>query len=588
LTRISRSRGRVVALAAAAWLGTGALAIAWPSSGGSPGTVGDAEAAALGRPNVLVIETDDQTVESMRVMANVESLIAEKGATFDKSFVNFSLCCPSRVTFLTGQYMHNHGVTGNSGPTGGFNRFEALHAHNNLAVWLKRAGYYTGLIGKYLNGYVNDPPVPPGWSEWHVATPLTQNVYDYPLNDDGIITNYGDSQADFKQDVFTGKAVDFVNQRAPLAKPFFLWLTYTAPHAAGPEPNPRPPSDCPLTAKPAPRDGDAFATEPLPMLPNFNERDVSDKPQSIRTRPLLDDAHIASITTRYRCRLESLLSVDEGVRQVIDALKANHSLKDTYVIFTSDNGFFAGEHRVVTGKGRVYEESVRVPLVMRGPGIPHGVNVRDLSINADLAPTIIDATGAKPNLVMDGRSLLPLAERPGVERGRELLFEAPSYVGVPSFTAIRTQRYLLARYATGERELYDLERDPYELRNRVANPGYGKTTRALAHRLRRLKGCSGASCRRRPALNLDLQHRIGHQGGELCARNPIRAEVAGRDADRVVKAIFYVRGQRVGVDHLRPFRLLLPNLHGTGKVRSRASLVDGRRVSLAHPVNACG
>jgi N-acetylglucosamine-6-sulfatase len=577
-----------VALSAAAWLGIGTLAIAVTSSGGSPGSVGDTATLPHGRPNVLVIETDDQTVESMRVMANVESLIAEKGATFEKSFVNFSLCCPSRVTFLTGQYMHNHGVTRNTGPTGGFRGFEALHAHNNLAVWLKRAGYYTGLIGKYLNGYQNNPLVPPGWSEWHAAQPATQNVYDYTINDNGTLTNYGDSSADFKQDVFTGKAVDFVNQRAPLAKPFFLWLTYTAPHAAGPEPNPRPPSDCPLTAKPAPRDADAFATEPLPKLPNFNERDVSDKPQAIRTRPLLDEAHIATITTRYRCRLESLLSVDEGVRQVIDALKANHSLKDTYVIFTSDNGFFAGEHRVVTGKGRVYEESVRVPLVMRGPGIPHGVTVRDLSINADLAPTIIDATGAKPNLVMDGRSLLPLAERPGVERGRELLLEASSYVGTPSVKAIRTQRYLLAQYATGEKELYDLKRDPYELRNRVDNSAYGKIRRALAYRLRRLKRCSGASCRRRPALNLDLQHRTGHQGGELCARNPIRAEVAGRDADDLVKAIFYVRGQRVGVDHVKPFLHVLPNVHGTGKVRSRASLIDGRRVSLSHPVNACG
>jgi N-acetylglucosamine-6-sulfatase len=158
----------------------GALAIA---------TSAIAAPTAQGKPNVVVIETDDQTVESMRVMDNVDALIGDKGATFGNSFVNHSLCCPSRATFLTGQYEHNHGVVGNEAPDGGFDRFQALHGNNNLAVWLRRAGYYTAMIGKYLNGYANQPPVPPGWTEWYAAAPRDQVVYDYPLNENGTLVN---------------------------------------------------------------------------------------------------------------------------------------------------------------------------------------------------------------------------------------------------------------------------------------------------------------------------------------------------------------------------------------------------------------
>src|SRR4051794_9966365 len=186
--------------------------------------------AAAPTPHGVVGEADDQTVESMRIMNRVNSLIGAHGATFHNSFVNYSLCCPSRATFLTGQYEHNHGVTANNGPTGGFQQFESLHGNNNLAVWLQNAGYYTALIGKYLNFYSNNPPVPPGWSEWHAAHPNDQYVYDYGLNNNGTLVSYGHSPADFKQDVLTSKAVDFVNRRAPRAQPFFLWLTYTAPH----------------------------------------------------------------------------------------------------------------------------------------------------------------------------------------------------------------------------------------------------------------------------------------------------------------------------------------------------------------------
>ncbi len=472
----------VVAMTAVA----GGLAVA--GSATRPATIEQA-AAAPPRPNVVVIETDDQTVKSMRVMDNVNSLIGgPRGTTFQRSFVNHSLCCPSRATFLTGQYEHNHGVLGNEPPNGGFDRFQELHADNNLAVWLQDSGYYTAMVGKYLNGYPGDV-VPDGWSEWYATTPNYWHVYNYRLNENGSQVHYGARTADFKQDVLTRKAVNFVNRRAPRAQPFFLWLAYTAPHGGGPDPSPNPPFNCYGTAKPAPRHAHAFDSEPLPRPPNFNEADVSDKPAEIQNRPRLGAGQIADIQRWHRCELESLLSVDEGVKEVVDALRAKAELSNTVVIYTSDNGYFHGEHRIPQHKAHIYEESIRVPLAMRGPGIPWGMTVSDLVINADLAPTIVDLADASPGLVMDGRSLIPVANQPGIEQGRELLIEQPI------FKAIRTERYMYAEYGGGAKELYDLEEDPFELRSRHGDPGYALVEAQLAARLRELQSCAGPGCR---------------------------------------------------------------------------------------------
>jgi N-acetylglucosamine-6-sulfatase len=462
---------------------TGALAVA--GSGTSPATLGQA-AAAQARPNIVVIETDDQTLESMRVMDNVNSLIGDRGVTFKNSFLNHSLCCPSRATFLTGQYMHNHRVLSNKWPSGGFGRFQALHGNNNLAVWLRRAGYYTALFGRYLNGYVFRPLVPRGWSEWR--TGANQKVYGYTLDENGTLLRYGQDPTDFKQDVLTWKAINFVNRRAPRARPFFLWLNYTAPHVGEP-PNPNPPGNCQASATPAPRHAHAFDSEPLPRPPNFNEPFVSDKPAEIRNRPRLSADQIADIQRMYRCELESLLSVDEGVKKVVDALKAKAELANTVLIYTSDNGYFHGEHRIPKDKQHIYEESIRVPLQMRGPGIPRGVQVGSLAINADLAPTLVDLANADPGLLMDGRSLIPVANDPRIQRRRKLLIEERS------FKAIRTRRYMYAEHRTGERELYDLKNDPFERVSRHNAPAYALVRARLAARLHELRSCAGSGCR---------------------------------------------------------------------------------------------
>ncbi|MDQ2939244.1 MAG: sulfatase, partial [Actinomycetota bacterium] len=513
------------------------------------------------RPNVLVIETDDQTQASMSVMPNTQQLIGGQGTTFANNFVNYSLCCPSRSTFLTGQYSHNTGVRDNQPPNGGFDK---LNSSNTLPLWLQGAGYYTGLIGKYLNGYEthrNDPGgplIPPGWSEWRGST-VTYQYFGYELNEGGVLNTYGSTSDNpdnppnpslYSTDVYTAKAVDFINRRAPTGQPFFLWLTYLAPHGGGPNP---PGSHCVDSAHPAPRDLHAFDSVPLPQPPSFNEADISDKPPNIRDNPPFSPTDISDIQRNYRCRLASLLAEDAGVKQLIDTLSANGVLDNTLVIFTSDNGFMHGEHRVKTGKVVPYEESIRVPLLIRGPGFSGGKTVRDLSINADLAPTVVKATGAQPGLTTDGLPLQGFPQKPGRERGRELSIEALGYTGV------RTQRYIYIEHTGGQnngfQELYDLQADPFELQNVASNPAYAAVRAALAARLANVRTCSGDACRLLPRLRVKLRKRKGPHG---CARRPVKARVKGTDRSGVAQVEFFVNGKHFVTDRKAPFLRKLP------------------------------
>jgi N-acetylglucosamine-6-sulfatase len=562
--RIAAGCCAFLAATAAAELVEGAGAVAW---------------ASQAPPNVVVIETDDQTQKSMKVMPIVEHRIADQGVTFANSFVNFSLCCPSRATFLTGQYAHNHDVLGNAPPAGGYLTFEQLHADNNLAVWLQDAGYRTALVGKYLNGYYMDPVEPPGWTEWDGL--IGAKIYDYDVNENGTVVHYGTARRDYKQDVLTRKAVDFIDQGAQSPEPFFLWLTYSSPHTNPPDPNPQPPSDCDRAAKPAPRDADALASEPLPMPPNFNEADVSDKPESVSSLPLLTSPDIQDMARKYRCALESLLSVDRGVGRVLNALKAQGELGNTYVVYTSDNGFFNGEHRIRFGKVKPYEESIRVPLMIRGPGIPRGRTTRDLAINADLAPTITRLTGATPRLRMDGRSLLPVARQPSLERGRALSVES-TY-----FHAIRTRRYIYVRYRNGERELYDLAADPFELQDSADDPAYSSVRSKLSHELATLEDCRGSDCRLEPGVSLELSHRSRRVGAGWCALNPIEARIVGAQATDVVEARFHLGQRLIADDTSPPFQERLPKAHGRVRVWVGVTMLDGRRLTIARPLRAC-
>jgi N-acetylglucosamine-6-sulfatase len=451
-------------------------------------------APAQARPNVVVLMTDDQTVESLRVMPRVRDLLARRGTTFRQSVVSFPMCCPSRATFLTGQYAHNHGVLGNAPPEGGYGRLDHT---NTLPVWLERSGYHTAHVGKYLHGYgtTNPREIPPGWSDWYGSLdPSTYNYYGFTLNENGSLRTYGRGRRNYQTDVYARKAVGIIRRRAVSAQPFFLSVAFLAPHAGRPYERDDPtrlPVGGLVTAVPAARHRDRFAAEPLPRPPSFDERDVSDKPRFIRNRRM-DAGEVAAVAEMYRQRLESLLAVDEAVAAIVGALRRAGELEETLIVLTSDNGFFHGEHRFRMGKERVYEPSIRVPLILRGPGIPRGLRLDTLVANVDLAPTIVDATGALPGRVLDGRSLLPLVQRLSSWPPRDILIERGP--GADDFDAIRTQTHLYAEYATGERELYDLVRDPHELRSLHDDPRQRARVEDLARRLAFLRTCRGLVC----------------------------------------------------------------------------------------------
>jgi len=546
------------------------------------------------RPNVLILETDDQTVESMRVMANVQRLLGAEGTTFANSFVANSLCCPSRSTLLTGQYSHNNGVFSNQFPSGGYYK---LDSSNTLAVWLQRAGYHTALVGKYLNQYGtrNANEVPPGWSEWHgTVDPSTYRFYQTRFNDNGVLSTTGTDPSQYLTDVVAGRAEEMVRRLAAAPEPFFMWTTFLAPHAGGP----REPDDPRNLGTPnvAPRHRNRFAAEPLPTPPSFNEGDMSDKPLSMRRRAPLGTARINAIRENYRQRLESLLAVDEAVARIVEALRQSGELDRTLIVFTDDNGFFHGEHRVANGKVLLYEPSIRVPLILRGPGVPRGQTRSALVANVDLAPTILAATGARASRAVDGRSLLPLAVDRGIEYGRDILIErTPSNDAAQNFTAIRSPHFLYAEYGNGDRELYDLRRDPFELRSLHADPAYSAIRLALARRLAALRTCTGRRCSAGPRVLIGFRFRDGQPGPGRCVAGSLRANLAASGAARATSALFYVDGRFAGRDTRRPFvrtisrAALRPGAASALRtIRARVTLGDDRAVTVERRVRVCG
>jgi arylsulfatase A-like enzyme len=547
---------------------------------GVAGAAGAGPAQAPAKPNVLVVMTDDQTVESLRVMTNVRALLAAEGTTFANSFASFPLCCPSRSTFLTGQYAHNHTVMGNAAPTGGY---EKLDHSNTLPVWLQRAGYRTVHIGKYLNGYGrrSATEIPPGWTEWYGSVdPSTYQFYNYTLNENGRTVRYGADPASYQADVYTRKAVDAVRRLAP-GGPFFLSVAYLAPHSGGPRE-----SDDPrnlATPVPAPRHRNRFAAEPLPVTPAFNEADVSDKPAGIRSRRVIPPGRVAAITENYRQRLESLLAIDEGLAEVVAALRTAGELDDTLIVFTSDNGFFHGEHRVQSGKVLHYEPSTRVPLILRGPGIPRGAVRGQLVANIDVGPTIVAAASATPGRAMDGRPLQPFARDARLHSARDILLETTGY------RALRSPRWVYVEHSSNEHELYDLGADPHQLTSLHASAAHAPLKAELATRLAKLRTCAAGVCRQGASLALRVRYRRGSVRGRVCARGPVSVRVRGADAGRVFAAHFYAGDRRILRDRRPPFAGVIPRrfLRTTQRVRAIAFLKDSRLATLDWRVRAC-
>ncbi len=436
------------------------------------------------RPNVIVVMTDDQTVGDLAAMPRTRALLGRGGVTFDRSYSSYPVCAPSRATFLTGRYAHNHGVMGLYRPTGGYSRFDAGDA---LPVWLQRAGYDTIHLGKYINGYGTDTPAtqPPGWSEWYGAIdPTTYRMWGYSLNENGTVRTYGTPRDEdprlYQTDVLADHALRAVERRADAQRPFFMSLAFLAPHhesaglrrATG------------QVVRAAPRHAGAIAAGGAARTPAYDEADVSDKPSFIRRRHRLAPAEAVAIDRRRSERRRSLMSVDEAVEQLVERLRRSGQLERTYILFTSDNGYLQGEHRVPAGKVLPYEEAARVPLLIRGPGLAAGARTRVLASNVDLAPTILELTQATPGRRLDGRSLLPFARDPQKRSRRPLLLESAS----PAYRAVRTDRWLYVRYDGGEHELYDLDHDPDQLRSLHADRRHAGTRAKLGALLRRLAG----------------------------------------------------------------------------------------------------
>jgi len=452
------------------------------------------------KPNIILILTDDQDVETLVHMPRIQALLVKQGLTFKNAFVTTPLCCPSRASILTGQYPHNNDIVHNRPPLGGFEKFRDLGREGStVATWLRAAGYRTALFGKYLNGYPtadNPTYVPPGWDEWYgkfERGPDIGDYFGYRLNENGRVVAYGKEPSDYLTDVLVEKAVAFIQSAArDRTRPIFLYFGPYAPHAEGAP-------DGPPT--PAPRHKGALAHMAAPRPPSFNEADMSDKPSHIQRLPVLNAKQIGELDHEYRTRVESLLAVDEAVERIVKILDDRGELANSYIFFMADNGYLLGQHRRPRGKGVPYEESIRVPLVVRGPGIPAGQSIDYFALNIDFAPTVAELAGASIPLSIDGRSLMQLlrvAKSPLANWRQDFLVEFYTPPGAPptnqAYYGLRTQDTLYVEYASGERELYDLKADPYQLSSLHKVAG-SERIKALSERLSKLKSCAAKTCR---------------------------------------------------------------------------------------------
>ncbi len=460
-------------------------------------SMGSARAAKP--PNLLLVVVDDQARNSFArpyMPLTIKNLVRH-GTRFANGLAAPPDCCPDRAGILTGQYPHNHGVFSN---TPGY--LALRHPGDTLPVWLHRAGYRTGMIGKFLNHYRGNAPAP-GFDEWFAGT---GTYFGYNVSDNGVVRHYGTRRQDYSTDVLTRHAKEFLHG----PDPFFLWLGYNAPHIAnrrhghtngrgGPCRGrmPQPPTSA-LEHR--------FSKVELRHSAAFNERDVSDKPRRIRSLPPLNRTQQELIRRRWRCTLATMQVVDRDLNKIVAKLRKEGELSNTIIAYVSDNGYFFGEHRLPNGKGFPYEEALSVPFAIRVPRAlatsPRLVD--EVVSNQDIAPTFLDYADALPCAAPgdcrqpDGHSLAPLLSGPGHwPSGRGALVEINTKARSDcacAYEAIRTRRYLYAELSSGEKELYDLRQDPAELQNVAGSPGYRLRQRSLAKRLASLRTCSGPSC----------------------------------------------------------------------------------------------
>jgi arylsulfatase A-like enzyme len=483
---VRRSRIAWIALAGAAAVALGV--IAW----GSGSTREPASAATPARPNVVFVLTDDLSWNLVRSMPNVRKL-QQRGLTFNRYTVTDSLCCPSRSSIFTGRFPHDTGVFTNTGTDGGYQVFRAKGWEaRTFGTALQPLGYRTGFMAKYLNGYLPRMGVPPGWTTW-VGAGNGYGEFNYNLNEDGKVVHYGATPSDYLTDVVAAKGSAFIDAAATANQPFALEIATFAPHAP---------------ATPAPRDASLFPNARVPRGGAFN-RDNVNPPKWLGKRTPLTAAQIATLDALYRKRLQSIQAVDDLVGRLEDTLRARGLLDDTYIVFSSDNGFHMGEHRLMQGKMTAFDSDIRVPLVVAGPGVPRGQTSTRLVQNIDLHPTFVELAGGTPDPGVDGRSIVPLLQGKKVSSWRTAaLIEhhgpdtdgadpdkpAPGSGNPTSYEAIRLANAVYVEYRGGGREYYRIDRDPDERVN-VYGTLSRKERARLSARVAALAGCKGgASC----------------------------------------------------------------------------------------------
>ncbi|MCW2852026.1 MAG: betC 1 [Nocardioides sp.] len=499
------SRPALKAAPAIAVAAIGALAITGVAHAGRDGTADRRDATARGdvltpvtprgpdtqparsraKPNILMFTVDDMTVGDLPYMPNLNRLVVKQGTRLTQGTAPTPICVPARASLLTGQYAHNHGALTISGAGGGFKAFEDA---NTLPVWLRRAGYETYFSGKYLNGYgmANPRYVPPGWTGWRGSVDMsTYGFYNTRYNINGKVV----TRSAHNSDVLNGFTTDVIGSRAKSPKPWFMWTNFVAPHHGGRHESDDPPLSVLKTTMPAKRDRNTFRNLNLPRDPEMWVGGGSPwAPKSA------SKAFRAAVREANQQRIESLQSVDDAVGAAIGKLRRTGELKNTYVIFTSDNGFLVGHHNK-DGKLVPFDRSLRIPMVVRGPGIPRGRQVSTPTTNPDIAVTIAAIAGARPGRRVDGVDMLDYW-RSATTYDRPVPIEAYPVKGGRKriYSGIRYGRWTYVQLPGGKEVLFDRRRDPGETHNVARRQGNAAILRELRRLNRSYRDCAGSSC----------------------------------------------------------------------------------------------
>jgi N-acetylglucosamine-6-sulfatase len=432
------------------------------------GVAGGAEAQQPPEtPNILFVLSDDQMPSTLEHMPNYQRLATE-GRVFENTVNVYPLCCPARATLQTGMYVHNHRISSNQAPRGGWQAFrDSGFAADSVPTWVKASpsGYNTAYFGKYMNGY-RGGSVPAGWDRWLAYSGPGMG---WTRFSDGKRT--WDTTAQKAEATVARKALQYVEEAEASGEPYMAWAAFGAPHADYPHPK---------------RLDEEYRSVRSPRTDAFNEADVSDKPRFVSSRPRLSAKGVKTVDEKYRDALRSLVNVDRFLGDALDTVG-----EDTYVFFYTDNGVHTGYHRLPYGKRTPYESDMVFPMAVKGPGVEAGTT-KKLVGNHDLAPTFADLTGGRIPEGVDGRSIRPLfGGNPAEWRDAllsEYVREGNDPAGVPTWWAVRTESETYVEYKTDERELYDIVSDPDNSDNLLA-PGSAGGARDLPVRLETLKGC---------------------------------------------------------------------------------------------------